>query len=75
MNEDDQTERVDASHEKALKVDQHGGELKISKIFSICTGPATAREHIAYGSQLRRPETVHADPEAMQARLVRSRLA
>ena len=37
--------------------------------------PATEREQIAYSSLLRRPETVHVDPEAMQARQIRSRLA
>ena len=37
--------------------------------------PACEREQIAYSSLLRRPDTVRADPEAMQARLVRSRLA
>ena len=37
--------------------------------------PASEREHIAYSSLLRRLDRVHADPEAMQARLIRSRLA
>ena len=36
---------------------------------------ATEREAIAYCSLLRRPDAVHADPEAMLARLIRSRLA
>ena len=40
-----------------------------------CMSPACEREQIAYSSLLRRPDTVRADPEAMQARLVRSRLA
>ena len=40
-----------------------------------CMWPACEREQIAYSSLLRRPETVHADPEAMQARLIRGRLA
>ena len=46
------------------------GDVVGSHWASDCT-----REHIAYSSQLRRPETVDADPEAMQARLIRSRLA
>ena len=37
--------------------------------------PACEREQIAYSSLLRRLETAHADPEAMQPRLIRSRLA
>ena len=40
-----------------------------------CTVSATEREQIACSSLLRRPETVHADPKAMQARLIRGRLA
>ena len=37
--------------------------------------PATEREQIAYSSLLRRPDTVHANLEAMPPRLIRSRLA
>ena len=37
--------------------------------------PATEREQIAYSSLLRRPDTGHANPEAMLARLIRRRLA
>ena len=37
--------------------------------------PATEREQAAYSSQLRRPDTVQADPEAMLARLVHGRIA
>ena len=37
--------------------------------------PACEREQIAYSSLLRRSETAHADLKAMQARLIRSRLA
>ena len=40
-----------------------------------CTMTATERGQIAYSSLLRRSETAHADPKAMQARLIRSRLA
>ena len=36
---------------------------------------AIEREQIAYISLLSRPDTVHADPEATQARLARSTLA
>ena len=40
-----------------------------------CIWPACDREQIAYSSVLRQPVLVHADPEAMQTRLIRSRLA
>ena len=40
-----------------------------------CMCPACDREQIAYSSRLRRLETAHTDPEAMQPRLIRSRLA
>ena len=40
-----------------------------------CMWPARQREPMAYSSLLRQLDTVHADPEAMPARLIRSKLA
>ena len=51
-----------------------GKDFFFASALSIAT-IACEREQIAYSSLLRRRETAHADPKAMQARLIRGRLA